>query len=180
MHPPRMQGVPIPRRCGRQEDSLFTSAPVVGTPVILGRPVMLRLLHAFAGLLDQTGGALVALDFNFVAAGAGVGVEIRWWRRGATGAVALIGGVTKRRFGGDEKSALFAGVIDLDQLAVFVLGGEAVTGKEVGVGTVQADSEQLRVEGARATRDQAHAIAGTLAVVGLSELQVPCLAGSHS
>ncbi len=54
----------------------------------------------------------------------------------------LIGGLAKGWFGSNEESAVFTGVIDLDQLTVFILGGEAVAGEEVGIRTVEADPEQ--------------------------------------
>ena len=90
-----------------------------------------------------------------------VSIVGRSGRRGAR-AVALIGCLAGRwRFGVGEATA-FAGVIDLDQLAVFVLGHERVAGEEVGVGAVGADAEQARGEGAGAGGDQAEAAGGSL------------------
>ncbi len=125
--------------------------------------VMFWLFDAFVVLIDKAGPAFLVLGFNQVAAFAWVAMEVRRWRRGAARPVALIGGLAKRRFGSEEETAVFTGVIDLDQLSVFVLRSERVAGEEVDVGAVGAGAEQFRVEATGAGGNQTQAIARALA-----------------
>jgi hypothetical protein len=56
--------------------------------------------------------------------------------------MALVGGFATRRFRREGEAAFETGVIDLDQVSVFVLGNEGVAGEEVDIGAICAGGEE--------------------------------------
>ena len=119
---------------------------------VLAQRLPWRFLAAAVLALARLLGPLRA---RFVPLGAGQGVDVGRGRRFGPGAVALVRGFAGDRRRQAREAPLFAGVVDLDQLAVVVLGHENVAGEEVGVGAVGADAQERGVEAADPGRDQA-------------------------
>ena len=137
------------------------SAMAVGLVVAL---MVLALPHASALLPDIS--RLACCGWKVIATAAGDAPDGRRRRGRRAGPVALVGGLALDGGRNLGEAAAGAGVVDLHPVAVVVRRDQGVAGEEVGVGAVGADTEQARVEGAGAGRDQLDPLAA-LPLVGV-------------